>query len=451
MNRNLLLILFVIFYLPVFGQNYNLQEGDKCFDSGDYNCAVKQYQIAYDALKSSNDIEIKSADIKLSRAKMCVEHFKIAENAFVNKNYNIAKTEYQIIYDSNPNDNYVKKQIEKCNNALNPKPLRKATAEDLADIWNNKYGIQPERRQNLINAGIDPDDAQKRINAGEGKPKDNNNQTTMLSLSETTIYLPSRGGTSEHIIVYSSAKTYSIPSSFIPSWCTIETYDGYFIVKVDANPNYTIRKDWFKVTSGDKELRVNVEQFAKINYESEDTYSNINQNSNSNRKRTFNKPKAINTWGMTVGYAQEMLDDYYYIEVLQFGLKAEPLFKYGFGMNTGVNFLFYSYNLLDILVLENNFVAYGMNIPLHFEYRLNFSKWFNTFAYGGIGLNAIITSDYEYYSLPVTFDFGGGFRINHVQINVGRSYYLGCFNYINDFGKSIDLYNHLYLSIAFMF
>lgn len=48
--------------------------------------------------------------------------------------------------------------------------LRKATAQDLADIWNGKYGNMPERADRLKAAGIDPVDAQNRINAGEGKP-----------------------------------------------------------------------------------------------------------------------------------------------------------------------------------------------------------------------------------------------------------------------------------------
>lgn len=51
-----------------------------------------------------------------------------------------------------------------------PSTLRDATPQDIADIWAGKYGNMPERRQNLINAGINPDNAQARINAGEGAP-----------------------------------------------------------------------------------------------------------------------------------------------------------------------------------------------------------------------------------------------------------------------------------------
>lgn len=46
--------------------------------------------------------------------------------------------------------------------------LRDANDQDLADIWAGKYGNMPEREQNLRNAGINPINAQARINAGEG-------------------------------------------------------------------------------------------------------------------------------------------------------------------------------------------------------------------------------------------------------------------------------------------
>ena len=55
------------------------------------------------------------------------------------------------------------------NESLNP-TLRKATTQDLEDIWMGRYGNEPQRTQNLINAGIDSVDARVRINNGEGRP-----------------------------------------------------------------------------------------------------------------------------------------------------------------------------------------------------------------------------------------------------------------------------------------
>ena len=148
-----------------FYQSY-IQNGDLCFENGDYTCSISHYENAF---KNASGKDKQVAEIKLTRAKWCSEHLKIANQAFEAKNYSTAKEEYQKVLDSNPQDSLAQSQIVICDNASNIPKLRIATSADIKDIWNNKYGILPERRQNLINAGIDPDDAQKRINAGEGK------------------------------------------------------------------------------------------------------------------------------------------------------------------------------------------------------------------------------------------------------------------------------------------
>lgn len=132
-------------------------------------------------------------------------------------------------------------------------------------------------------------------------------------------------------------------------------------------------------------------------------------------------------------------------------MRAEPLFKYGFGLNTGINLLGYSENLFDAQLFEYGFDAYAVNIPLHLEYRLNFSKYFNVFAYGGVGFNVLTNSDFDAYSLPATFEYGGGFRISHVQFNVGRSLYLGDWRDIQDFRIYGDMYQKLIVSVSYMF
>ena len=91
------------------------------------------------------------------------------------------------------------------------------------------------------------------------------------------------------------------------------------------------------------------------------------------------------------------------------------------------------------------------NIPLHLEYRLNFSKWFNVFAYGGAGFNVVTNPSFDNFALPTTLEYGGGLRINRVQFNAGRSYYLGDFKNIQDFGEKLILYQNLVVSISFMF
>jgi len=147
---------------------------------------------------------------------------------------------------------------------------------------------------------------------------------------------------------------------------------------------------------------------------------------------------------LTAGYI-----DYDYSEGVLLGLKAEPLFKYGFGLNTGINFEAISYKLNDIF--DGFDGVYAVNIPLHLEYRFNFSKWFNLFLYGGIGLNFKTNASFDYYDLPVTLEYGTGLRIDHVQFNIGKSSYLGDFENIDYFGKSITAYQKLALSVSYMF
>ncbi|MBK8369787.1 MAG: BACON domain-containing protein [Saprospiraceae bacterium] len=139
----------------------------------------------------------------------------------------------------------------------------------MADIWNNKYGVNPERRQNLINGGIDPDDAQKRINAGEGKPIEEPKEIIKielsLTLSKSRLNFNHYVETSEHITVYSNAKSYTVPPNYVPPWCTVQTYNGYFTITVSANPNYTSRKDWLVVKVEGKEEKLYIEQAGKPN------------------------------------------------------------------------------------------------------------------------------------------------------------------------------------------
>ncbi len=83
-------------------------------------------------------------------------------------------------------------------------------------------------------------------------------ETNTLSLSKEYLYFESQGGKSEAINVYSNASTYSV--SFLPSWCTVQSNNGYFTVLCNANYNSQARNDWFIVTAGDKEKKVYVIQ-----------------------------------------------------------------------------------------------------------------------------------------------------------------------------------------------
>lgn len=113
-----IIILFFAFIaaFSAYSQTY-IQDGDRCFESGDYACAVTNYNNAF---KSASGKDKQLIEIKLTRAKWCDEHLKTANQEFSGKKYTTAKDEYQKVLDSNPKDSYAQSQIMKCDNTLTP-------------------------------------------------------------------------------------------------------------------------------------------------------------------------------------------------------------------------------------------------------------------------------------------------------------------------------------------
>lgn len=123
----------------------------------------------------------------------------------------------------------------------------------------------------------------------------------------------------------------------------------------------------------------------------------------------------------------------------QVGFRIEPLFKYGFGINTGVFYeYYYSKGETDYHYGESYhpiFQEHALYVPFHLEYRLNFSRKFQLFFYGGAsfdyGLMAKIKTDngnlyfdddnaYEGFlgkRYNVSYEYGGGMRFGRVQFN----------------------------------
>ena len=440
MKKISVLIFVLITTISVYSQSY-LQDGDRCFDNSDYDCAITHYNNAF---KYATGKDKQIAEIKLTRAKWCSEHIKSANQAFNIKNYTVAKEEYQKVLDSNPNDSYAQSQIAKCDNAINPPKLRKATTSELTDIWNNKYGVNPERRQRLMNAGIDPDDAQRRINNGEGKPAASPQSNVYLSIAKQDVSFNSTGG-SEVIYINTNANDYKI--IFLPVWCQIINKTGSsFSLKCEPNNTGQPRSSWFKVYAGEKEVKINITQNGKSNT----TNSLAQQNSYKGKRNCFNCPKGSGrTVGITIGYSNKAL---YHLEKnlkvaeldgVVMGLRIEPLFKYGFGLNTGVFYEVYSSSK------QNDFSKSVINIPVNLEYRLNFHRNFSIFFYGGANLDYVMEATLpfnytgagkvELYSgyfdserfVPF-LEYGGGIRIGLLQFNVSANHFLNVkddFNY----------------------
>lgn len=543
MKSPIILLFLILVYSPVFSQSTRLEEAKQCFDSGNYSCAIDKFS---EAIKLLEGKEKQIAEINLGRAKTCAEWLKVANQAFSTGNYKTARENYQYILDENPKDTYALKQIERCNEKQNSTvlpTLRKATAQEIKDIWNNKYGSYPGRNQNLINAGIDPVDAQNRINSGEGRPQAQIKEETKLGVSKEVISFTSKGGSSERIIVYTNSDSYTV--SFVPSWCTVQTYIGYFIVTCTPLTSIQSRTDWFRVTAGNKDIRVSIIQsgidrrtestlslsnenvyFSAYGGQSEQIIVNTNQDKysislvpswctvqtyngyftitctpnnssinrtdwfrvsaggkeisvyvtqvgNSNKNTTnnikssergnvnnknyncFNCPKNRDFWGLTGGYSQLASVNNRFFNGVQFGFRFEPLFKYGFGLNTGLLLGTYFDNSTSYLNSNSGFRInqYAFNIPLHIQYRLNILESFSLFAYGGPGFNfnIVTTSSKSDYYFPTTFEYGGGFRAGHIQINIGQSLYVGNLKNIQDFGKNTGRYQNIVASLSYLF
>ncbi len=94
---------------------------------------------------------------------------------------------------------------------------------------------------------------------------------------------------------------------------------------------------------------------------------------------------------------------------------------------------------------------YGISVPLHLEYRFNFSKKFNLFLYGGVGFNALTDYTFKDNDLPATLEYGGGFRVGHVQFNFGKSSYLGDYKNIEILNKNLPPFQSLVLFISYLF
>ena len=322
--------------------------------------------------------------------------------------------------------------IKKSGIGLKGLNLRKATSYEITKIMYGLYGINPERRNKLIAEGIDPDDAQSRINAGEGSSKVALEKEVTLSTSVQNISAPAIGDIFT-IDVNTNESFFEI--SNLPNWCRVNKYNGWFSLACDANYTDLSRTDWFKVAAGDKEVKINVYQAASIKTANKNTYSQSNYTTPIivRKPRCFNCPKTKDVLGLTFAFTGDTDND----GGFQGGLIYEPLFKYGFGLRTGLLFDAFDKKKLGIV------------LPIHLEYRLNFAKKFSLYGYGGLGLNLIRNSNG--YPLPMTFDYGAGMQINHFHIIVGDSKQISNYNRVHKSGYNLEKYEKLNITFSFMF
>ncbi len=189
------------------------------------------------------------------------------------------------------------------------------------------------------------------------------------------------------------------------------------------------------------------------------------------KKKGFNSPKTNDIWGLTAGYVSKLWSREYpsgevvnqglnndaWLHGIQFGIRINPQFKYGFGIDAGIFYEYFHNRSAQLTgTLDGAEIKYfrtlnehSLRIPVHLEYRLNFSKEFQLFFYGGAAASYVLSGNMSYtqqgYQAPyliendiygpiipsakrynVAASFGGGFRFGIMQFNIGSE--LGLIN-----------------------
>ena len=175
-------------------------------------------------------------------------------------------------------------------------------------------------------------------------------------------------------------------------------------------------------------------------------------------RHKFNEAKDNYYVGLSVGYVQKqwvydfdgskekvnVFGDGKYTNGIQVGIRIDPQFGYGFGINTGLYYEYYFDKSEDMY--EDGIDYYyrseehSLYLPIHLKYSLNFSKWFQLALYGGIGLdcgvsgNIYLRSDGETLDTQNLYDdeldmkrfnasleYGASIRVSRFQLNFTMS------------------------------
>jgi tetratricopeptide (TPR) repeat protein len=481
MKRIIFLLLAFATTLPVYCQT--LQDGDKCFDAGDYLCAQKEYQAIFDR-SSGRDKQI--AEIKLTRVTWCIEHIKAADAAFNRKNYAAAKENYQKALETNSKDPYATAQIAKCNKILVPTTLSVSknilsftssggreiisvtTNADSYTVSNSPSWCTVTKQAGSLTITCDSNSSTESRKGSFTVAADDKTGTVYVSqagkiitlnVSAKNLFFNIEGGT-KRIDITTNADAYTVND--LPAWwCTVTKYADYFTVYCNYNHGYSARKSYFTVKAGDKKIQIDVSQSGVTS-----STSSVSSYSRIGSYKCFNCPKAKYPWGISLGYINKVLDnsgsndynEFYHasydnLSGIQMGFHFEPLFKYGFGLNMGLYYEYYSTLFMSFYDEYDEYDEHVITVPLHLEYRFNFSKYFNLFVYGGAGFDVTSsTFNSDDIKWHTAMEYGVGLRINHIQLNVGQSVYIKEWNDFSDFSGMLNnnRYKNFSVSISYM-
>lgn len=143
----------------------------------------------------------------------------------------------------------------------------------------------------------------------------------------------------------------------------------------------------------------------------------------------------------------------------------------GFGVNTGLYYEYYHSKSKPISYegteYEPSIEEHSLYVPLHLEYRLNFSSKFQMFFYGGIGLDYVLSAKLKTNDENLTYDeddayenanlkkfntsleYGGGIRVYRVQLNFTLTN--GLLNVYKESDTNIKQHKSLMCSLSYMF
>lgn len=278
---------------------------------------------------------------------------------------------------------------------------------------------------------------------------------TTLSVSKQELSFPSSG--SVQIIDVTSNDTWSI-STPLANWGHAQKNGNKLSIRIDGNSSTSSRTDYMEIKAGNKIIRINVKQDGAYQSGSYPTSpSSSSYSSSSYYRKPFNRKKDDYVGGFSVGYFQKqwtveedgtkekigMFENNDYIHGIQAGIRIDPQFGWGIGMNSGV---FYEYCWATSDDEHDSYGTYhytynehGIYVPAHLKFTMNFSKWFQLSFYGGMGFNYVFSGkmalkdDYDTdYSEDVfewdgmkkfnmMLEYGASIRINALQFDFTMS------------------------------